>query len=194
MASRAAHRPRTPDPMPIGTNAMSISRHGIQQFPRIGSRPCHQPLMERGHIVMSLRVRPALRFPPRLFEISAVLHQARALRLHREILGRAVAARHVHHSLHPFPPRRERHTLPVISARGRHRHSGRCARFAQAPEIDQRAAVLKAPIGVWFSCFSHTSVPTRSHTSGHRYCGVGGIASYTIRRAFSISCLDGSVM
>ena len=33
---------------------------------------------------------------------------------------------------------------------------------------------LKAPIGVWFSCFSHTSVPNAAATCGHTYCGVGG--------------------
>ena len=34
--------------------------------------------------------------------------------------------------------------------------------------------ILKAPFGVWFSCFTHTSAPVRSASSGHVYCGVPG--------------------
>src|SRR5436190_222508 len=34
--------------------------------------------------------------------------------------------------------------------------------------------ILKAPIGLWFSCLTHTSAPIRRDSSGQRYCGVGG--------------------
>ena len=33
---------------------------------------------------------------------------------------------------------------------------------------------LKAPMGVWFSCLSHTSAPNAAATCGQTYCGVGG--------------------
>ena len=39
---------------------------------------------------------------------------------------------------------------------------------------------LKAPVGVWFSCLMTTSAPVRAFSSGHAYCGVGGIAAWTI--------------
>ena len=34
---------------------------------------------------------------------------------------------------------------------------------------------LNEPIGVWFSCFTHTVHPARSSSNGQRYCGVGGM-------------------
>ena len=36
---------------------------------------------------------------------------------------------------------------------------------------------LKAPVGVWFSCLTQTSVPVSSFRSGQAYWGVGGIAA-----------------
>ena len=36
---------------------------------------------------------------------------------------------------------------------------------------------LNAPVGVWFSCLTHTSHPARCASSGHAYCGVGAIAA-----------------
>ena len=38
---------------------------------------------------------------------------------------------------------------------------------------------LNAVIGVWFSCFTHTLAPSRSHSSGQTICGVGGNTAYT---------------
>src|SRR5215470_4093764 len=40
---------------------------------------------------------------------------------------------------------------------------------------------LKAPVGVWFSCLTHSSHPVRSASRGQAYCGVGG----TVRRTSS---------
>ena len=34
--------------------------------------------------------------------------------------------------------------------------------------------ILNAPVGVWFSCFTHTSVPSASASSGQAYVGVTG--------------------
>ena len=36
---------------------------------------------------------------------------------------------------------------------------------------------LKAPVGVWFSCFTQTSQPAARASSGQAYCGVGGMAA-----------------
>src|SRR5262249_12504896 len=38
---------------------------------------------------------------------------------------------------------------------------------------------LKAHVGVWFSCFTHTSHPIRRARRGHAYCGVGGTTRRT---------------
>src|SRR5262245_37787914 len=38
---------------------------------------------------------------------------------------------------------------------------------------------LKAPSGVWFSCLTQVSAPTRADSSGQWYCGVGGITACT---------------
>ena len=38
---------------------------------------------------------------------------------------------------------------------------------------------LNAPIGVWFSCLTTTSVPIRSPRTGHIYCGVGSTLART---------------
>jgi uncharacterized protein YcbX len=46
---------------------------------------------------------------------------------------------------------------------------------------------LKAPVGVWFSCFTQTSAPQRCASSGHAYCGVPGKLSYTSDSAASNS-------
>src|SRR5271156_4408979 len=53
---------------------------------------------------------------------------------------------------------------------------------------------LNAPIGVWFSCFTHTSVPRRSHSRGHRNCGVGGMTAYTSAWASLISSMVGKAV
>jgi hypothetical protein len=39
---------------------------------------------------------------------------------------------------------------------------------------------LKAPVGVWFSCLTHTVKPRRSRSSGQAYCGVGGMTECTV--------------
>jgi hypothetical protein len=36
---------------------------------------------------------------------------------------------------------------------------------------------LKAPVGVWFSCFTQTSAPVRAASPGQAYWGVGGITA-----------------
>jgi hypothetical protein len=46
---------------------------------------------------------------------------------------------------------------------------------------------LKAPIGVWFSCFTTTSTPVYAFNSGHAYCGVGGTLARTRGITFSSS-------
>src|SRR5258708_39780755 len=46
---------------------------------------------------------------------------------------------------------------------------------------------LKAHVGVWFSCFTHTSHPVRLARSGQAYCGVGGIVRCTSCAAASNS-------
>src|SRR5215475_1736621 len=38
---------------------------------------------------------------------------------------------------------------------------------------------LNAPVGVWFSCFTHTVQPARLRSLGHAYWGVGDITRYT---------------
>src|ERR1700722_13787487 len=50
---------------------------------------------------------------------------------------------------------------------------------------------LNAPIGVWFSCFTHTSAPRRSHSRGQTICGVGGMIAYTNCCASLISLIVG---
>src|SRR5438045_7028377 len=52
---------------------------------------------------------------------------------------------------------------------------------------------LKAPTGVWFSCFIHTSHPARWLSRGHEYCGVGGTNRWTSSAADSSSAKEGSV-
>src|SRR5207244_12310634 len=46
---------------------------------------------------------------------------------------------------------------------------------------------LKAPVGVWFSCLTHTLHPIRLRSLGHAYCGVGAITRYTRPAARSSS-------
>src|ERR1700683_1063806 len=46
---------------------------------------------------------------------------------------------------------------------------------------------LKAHVGVWFSCFTHTSQPVRLARSGQAYCGVGGTIRCTSWAAASNS-------
>src|SRR5262245_25874278 len=51
---------------------------------------------------------------------------------------------------------------------------------------------LNAPMGVWFSCLSHTSVPNAAATCGHTYCGVGGTSGRSVSAADSIAVRSGS--
>src|SRR3954469_2877287 len=46
---------------------------------------------------------------------------------------------------------------------------------------------LKAPVGVWFSCLTHTLHPIRLRSLGQAYCGVGAITRYTRLAARSSS-------
>src|SRR5262249_53556294 len=46
---------------------------------------------------------------------------------------------------------------------------------------------LNAPVGVWFSCFTHTVQPARLPSLGHAYWGVGDITRYTSVAARSSS-------
>src|SRR6185436_11699902 len=39
--------------------------------------------------------------------------------------------------------------------------------------------ILKAPMAVWFSCFTQTSAPVRLASSGQACCGVGGTSGRT---------------
>src|SRR5260370_32673646 len=48
---------------------------------------------------------------------------------------------------------------------------------------------LKAHVGVWFSCFTHTSPPVRLARSGQAYCGVGGTIRCTSWAAASNSAM-----
>src|SRR5215467_2202501 len=45
--------------------------------------------------------------------------------------------------------------------------------------------ILKAPIGVWFSCLTQSSAPTRRDNNGQQYCGVGGTTRRTSAAALS---------
>ena len=45
--------------------------------------------------------------------------------------------------------------------------------------------ILKAPVAVWFSCFTQISQPARALSSGQDSCGVGGITEWTRRTASS---------
>src|SRR5690348_7258736 len=65
------------------------------------------------------------------------------------------------------------------------RTGGRSRRRRSAYTSPPRS--LKAPVGVWFSCFTHTSAPHRSANSGHAYCGVPGKLSCTSASAASSS-------
>src|SRR5258708_6822216 len=51
---------------------------------------------------------------------------------------------------------------------------------------------LNAPVGVWFSCFTHTVQPARLRSLGQAYCGVGAITRYTrvAARSSSLSVRD----
>ena len=51
---------------------------------------------------------------------------------------------------------------------------------------------LKAPIGVWFSCLTHTSAPVRFASSGQACCGVGGTMVPTSATAASRSVSEKS--
>src|SRR5437763_16937216 len=51
---------------------------------------------------------------------------------------------------------------------------------------------LKAPTGVWFSCFTHTSHPARWLSKGQEYCGVGRTNRRTSSAADSSSAREGS--
>src|ERR1019366_7095823 len=141
---RRAH-PQNPRPHADRHKRHVDCLHRAEQFPRIRRRPLPQPLVKRRHVVVPLRLRPAVSLLPRLLEILSVLHQPGAQRSHRPILPRTVAVRHIHHRVHPFAPRRERHRLPEVPARGRYRHPRRAARFPQSPEIHQAAADLEGP-------------------------------------------------
>ena len=44
---------------------------------------------------------------------------------------------------------------------------------------------MKAPVGVWFSCLTQSSAPTRRDSSGQQYCGVGGTTEWTNSAAAS---------
>src|SRR5215470_10127570 len=46
---------------------------------------------------------------------------------------------------------------------------------------------LKAPMGVWFSCLTHTSAPLLAANSGQACCGVAGTTLCTSGRAASSS-------
>src|SRR5215467_773546 len=46
---------------------------------------------------------------------------------------------------------------------------------------------LNAPVGVWFSCFTHTVQPLRLRSLGQEYWGVGAITRYTRSAAQSSS-------
>src|SRR6516162_3215397 len=54
--------------------------------------------------------------------------------------------------------------------------------------------ILKAPMGVWFSCLTHTSAPARCASSGQAYCGVGGSTVRTSSAAASSSVKVKSAM
>src|SRR6185436_14376977 len=47
--------------------------------------------------------------------------------------------------------------------------------------------ILKAPMAVWFSCFTQTSAPVRRANSGQACCGVGGTSGRTSSAAASSS-------
>src|SRR5688572_10394012 len=47
--------------------------------------------------------------------------------------------------------------------------------------------ILKAPIGVWFSCLTTIPMPVRAASSGQAYCGVGGMTACTTGKAASSS-------
>ena len=51
---------------------------------------------------------------------------------------------------------------------------------------------LKAPMGVWFSCLSHTSAPNAAATCGQTYCGVGGTSVAMNCAADSMAARSGS--
>src|SRR4029077_17840785 len=48
-----------------------------------------------------------------------------------------------------------------------------CSMYTRPPRT------LNAPVGVWFSCFTHTVQPPRLRSLGHAYWGVGAITRYT---------------
>ena len=57
--------------------------------------------------------------------------------------------------------------------------SGNCPLRWRWSKYTSPPRTLKAPMGVWFSCFSQTSQPARRHSPGQRYCGVAGITADT---------------
>src|SRR6185312_10294887 len=67
------------------------------------------------------------------------------------------------------------------------------SRSRNADKYASPPRILKAPIGVWFSCLTQTSAPERAESSGQESCGVGSITSWTSAAARSISTRVGMV-
>ena len=77
--------------------------------------------------------------------------------------------------------------LAMISTRGGDNRSPlRSSRF-EPVEVNNAAAHLKAPIGVWFSCCATISAPVCAFNSGQTYCGVSGTLARTRGITFSSS-------
>ena len=75
---------------------------------------------------------------------------------------------------HAVAPRGVGDALAVIAAR--RADDARRAAASRAASCASRfrpPRTLNAPVGVWFSCLTHTSQPARRASSGHAYCGVG---------------------
>ena len=93
-------------------------------------------------------------------EIVPVLDEVGAETPHRAVFLRAVAMRHDDRRGEAEPGRGIGDALAVIAGRGAD-DPGDAGLRPAAIRRDRRArrAILKAPIGVWFSCLTHSSAP-----------------------------------
>ena len=77
--------------------------------------------------------------------------------------------------LWPWLPR-----VALMTSWGKHWVLRKCSKYVNPPRT------LNAPTGVWFSCLTQQSVPSRWLSVAQRYCGVGPKAAYTVWAAASI--------
>ena len=137
-------------------------RRAAEQLERIGRDARDQRPLERPDERESALARQRVRVDARLVEVAPMLDQRRAERAHRGVLRRRIAERDDDRAREAVTARGEREALAVVAAR-RADHAGRAraADLREPPNEIEAPATLNAPVGVWFSCLTQTSVPAR---------------------------------